>query len=44
MPSINCPVCHRSIPVEHEHNQKIPDHTDNKGQPCRGSGRHPKDD
>ena len=42
MPNLICPVCHRSIPVEKEHNQKIPDHHDNKGQPCRGSGRKPK--
>ena len=42
VPNLICPVCHRSIPVEKEHNQKIPDHHDNKGQPCRGSGRKPK--
>jgi hypothetical protein len=36
VPTLICPVCHRSITVEDKHNQKIPSHHDNKGAALPG--------
>jgi hypothetical protein len=41
MAELICPVCRRTVTVPEQHGQKMPDHHDNKGQPCRGAGRKP---